>query len=372
MRRNESQEIVEQLLTTIGPRLATSLAEARAAAFVDGCLRRIGMKVTANAFRTNNTAALAYVLLNLIGLSAALIAPFFPGPALLVASVGLWLNVNSALLATLPLPGPRRESQHVIGNRASEKATYRRVVLLAPLDTHPGSQLLWQLTGSRRPAQLIRATAFSLIALIALAALVAPNAIWLYVKFAPAAVCFSTLIAELLLASGQTPQTAGANEAGALATMIAAAGQLNELKTVQLWAVGIGASNRSGVPFSEFLLHYPFDTDTTLFIAIEGIKRGQLAYASRIGTLRPQPADARLLHLAATGDAADPLIDAEPLTNINPPLAEPLMRRGYRVLTILSRNDHPTQPDNGVDIQLVERATRLIVAIVNRIDQGAD
>src|SRR5262245_19829296 len=83
--REDPFDAVNRIAGEIGPRRATSLAEAQAAAYLDGRLRRAGMRVVADAFRTSAGPGLEGVLLALLSLAGVILYYWFPLPSLFLA-----------------------------------------------------------------------------------------------------------------------------------------------------------------------------------------------------------------------------------------------------------------------------------------------
>src|SRR5215216_3707787 len=91
--REAPQDAVHRIAGEIGPRRATSLGEAQAAAYLDGRLRRAGLRVSADAFRAPagiRWDAIAVAPLAWLSIILYYWAPF---PALGIALVNLGLAV---------------------------------------------------------------------------------------------------------------------------------------------------------------------------------------------------------------------------------------------------------------------------------------
>lgn len=366
--RDDLLDVVRYLVKDIGPRRATSLAEAQAAAYVDGRLRRAGMRVSADTFRAAVHINPLYGIVPLLGVVAALLTCWFPLPSLLLALWGIGLTVGNALVPPPPFPAFRRDSQNIVGTRASEKMPRWRVVLIAPLDSVPKRTGLSQFVGAQRIAVLGQVTAFGLVALLALLQLLRPTDTWWYGLILPAV--------YLLLSVLFLRQDVGASPggAGALAVLVSVAERLHPLRYVELWTVALGATATGNAGLYNLLDRYPFPRQETCVIALELLDSGQLTYASREGVLQQHTPDPLLARFAATADANDPLINIEPRPYRDAPsIAAALYTRGYRVLTVLTHQDmiDDLVPDNemaGFDPQVLDRATRLIMGIVRQLD----
>jgi len=378
--REDPLDAVVRIAGEIGPRLPTSLGEARAAAYLDGRLRRAGLRVSADPFRAPQSGGADGLLLALPALVSVLLYYRLPLPSLFLAFWGLATTATLLWRPGVVLLVRRRPSQNVIATRAADTTPRRRVVLLAPLDSPPAMAPLVRLLVDDVRPQLGRIAAYALLALLALVAL--PNsmpfevrrALW-YGQFVPT--IYLLLLAGLELWQLRAPATPGAaNHAGALAVLLASAEELTVLERTELWAVGLGATS-SGAGLADFLRRYPFDRDMTLFVGIEGIDAGNLCYVTREGILRECPADTELLQLAAAADAADPLINAEPRPyRRERTIAARLRRRDQRALTITCLGADGETPNRGsagdtpatIDPQILDRAMRLIVGLVRQID----
>ncbi|NTU79966.1 MAG: hypothetical protein HGA45_11275 [Chloroflexales bacterium] len=374
--RDDSRELealIGQLADQASSRSATSPGEATAAAFVNGRLRRTGMGVATYELRASPRLGGVYLLFGALGLLAAALALAFPLLSLLLALNLLgWVALDSFGVPTPPI-GRRRASQNIVGTRAVAGAAGLkpipprwRVVLMAPLDAPQVRLGLAALAGPTRGAALARLAAIALVAAGAAALLL--RSPWWLVGLPGALGCLLVAVASIM---PPTPAPADGGVA-ALATMVTAAQRIEQLERVELWAVAVGAAGTDPRGVTTLLPRYPFDRARTLFIALEDLAGGQVVYATREGA--SGPADELLLRLAAAADAADPLIDAEPRPlEVPGRLAAPLRRHGYRALTILARPAPGARPDlvASLDPRLVERAARMVVAIVRRLEAEA-
>jgi len=378
--REDPLDAVSRIAGEIGPRGATSLGEARAAAYLDGRLRRAGLRVSADSFRAPRSAGAAGPLLALPALLSVVLYYRLPLPSLFLALWGLAIAVVILLRPSAALLARRRPSQNVIATRATTSAPRRRVVLLAPLDSPPAMGRLTRLLCDDLRPQIGRVAAYGLLALFALFALPsdipfeARRALW-YAQFVPTVYLLLLAVLELWLL--RAPAVPGAvNHAGALAVLLASAEELNALERTELWAVALGATS-SDAGLADFLRRYPFDREMTLFVGIEGIGAGELSYVTREGVLAQRPADPALLQFVAATDAADPLINAVPRQyRRERTIAARLLRVGQRAVTIICLGADGEPPYRGsphdtpdvIEAQTLDRAMRLVVGLVRQID----
>lgn len=376
--RDDPQDSINRIAGEIGPRRATSLAEAQTAAYIDGRLRRAGLRVSAEAFRAPTGIGWDGWLTTALAWLSALLYYWLPIPSLALACWNLGAALVGLWRPAAPLLQRKRPSQNVIATRALNSVPRWRVVLLAPLDAPPASgRLARTLTAGGRLLSG-RGIACGLIALLGAGAFFGPielrRALW-YLQFAPA--CYLLLASALELQLARAPATAGAaNHAAALAALLQSVDMLAALKQTELWAVALGAHD-SGAGLADLMRRYPFDS-STMFVALESLGSGRLSYVTRDGVLPQVHADPLLLRLVAEAEAADPLIDAEPRRYTSEPaLARPLRRAGKRTLTLIGvdgdgnpalRGSPHDTPDQ-VDEQALDRAIRLVVGLVKKIDE---
>ena len=380
---------VDLLVRTIGLRQATSLAEAQAAAYIDGRLRRIGMRVSADTFRAPIDTGRIAIAFALVGLLAAGVTAWLPLVALAFALCGLVVSVVVLARRRRPLLARWGDSQNVVGTRAAEKQQHWRVVLLARLDSTPELNLLHMIAGRGRGAMWGCGIALTVIAILAAAYGFDQQPVWWYLEALPTVYLILTLIMGAL--PKRLPSIVAGT--GALAVLLNATEHLSNLLQIELWSVVLGASD-GGAGITDFLTRYPFPREETLVIALDRLDVGQLIYVTRERGLLAQQADPYLRTLAANVDAANPLIDAEPrLAPYASTLAAPFLMRGYRALTLTSYQDSrnptpgnapqanrrptPTARSSGttpvdrleaLDMHLLNQAIRLVVGMVRLLD----
>ncbi|MEI7646494.1 MAG: hypothetical protein WCJ55_19650, partial [Chloroflexales bacterium] len=283
----ELETLISQLVDQAGTRLATSPGEATAAAFVNGRLRRAGMRVSTYELRVAARPGEVYLLCGALSLLAFALTVSLPLPSLLLAlNLLAWIGLDS-FGWPIPPVGRRRASQNIVGTRAivgaaglEPVAPRWRVVLLAPLDTPQTWRGLATLAGPTRGARLARLAAVALVTIGASAALLVPGLWWLVGL--PGATLGLLMLIAALLPPRPTPTDGGV---AALTTMIVATQRLEQLQRVELWAVAVGASSTDPRGVITLLPRYPFDPAHTLFIALEDLARGQVIYATREGVV---------------------------------------------------------------------------------------
>ncbi len=366
VRTSDSAGVLADLIAQLGPRQATSTAEAIAAAQINARLRQAGFSVA-----THSLPATAHPGARLapaaIGLMAAIgLAAWQP---VLGIALGFWLMallLIDGIYAPLPPLHQRRVSQNIIAVRPIEAADTQtppqprwRLVLLAPLDTPP----VW-----RGFARLIAPTYEGLLARLALGSLplvIAATTTASALHWTLAIGAFAGALVLFWASLRQPPLIQPDGGIAALATLITVAQHLPRLQRVEVWAAAVGAAYCDHHSVRTLLAHYPFATTNTFIIGLGPLACGQLAIISRNGIFRHKVADPLLYRLAMEADQTDPVIDLEPRTQAaNDELLSPLQQRGFRTLSI-----HAIADGNHVlDPSLTERAARLIIAIIHALD----
>jgi hypothetical protein len=376
--RIDPLETVSHLAEDIGPRSPTSLAEAQASAFVNGRMRLAGVRVSSDPFPMPAPLAWDGALITGLSFGGALLSAWFAGPAFVWLLAGLGLALWRVRRPEQPLLARRRTSQNVVGIRAFGQTPRQRVVLLAPVDSPPALGPLLRAVVDGDRAHLGRVLALALQIGLGVAELFIAQLNGWYLQFVP--VVFLLLLAVVDIGVGYRRGSPGAiSHAGALAALLAVTEELQGFEATEVWLVGLGGT-ATGAGMADLLRRYPFERDTTLFIGIEGIGRGKLAYVTREGLLQMHPADPLLLRLVAAADSADPAIDAEPRAyRHSPTIAGWLRRRGWRALTITCLDTYGRVPyrataqdlPDAIDGETIQRAARLAAGLVRQIGMDA-
>src|SRR5438552_9120006 len=93
--REDPLDAVNRIAGEIGPRRATSLAEAQAAAYLDGRFRRAGLRVSVDPFRAASSVGGDGALLAVLALISVALYYWFPVPSLFLA---LWSLLIAGVL----------------------------------------------------------------------------------------------------------------------------------------------------------------------------------------------------------------------------------------------------------------------------------
>ncbi len=368
--RDELESIISHLQQQVGARQPGSAAEATAAAYINARLRRVGARVGTHAVtipaHPQRTATAIFAL----AVCAALITPWLPLPALLLAGWAFGALLIDQMIAPLPRIGPRLESQNVFGTRAvapdyngGVRTPRWRVLLLARLDTPTAPQGLRQLLAPTSIGLTAKLLGPALVLAAAIAATVTTVFAWVITIVA---VAYLVLLIGITLLPPTLPDSPAADTA--LATLVPAMAHLSTLHQVELWAIALGAVDNGSDTVTTLLRHFPFDPATTLVIGVEELAGTQLAYATREGALRGWPTNPEVLRLADAADAADTTIDAEPRPfRSDQGLTALFRRRRFRTLTLFAApGDGETAPPTGS--LLAEQVVRLVTGIVEQLD----
>jgi hypothetical protein len=292
---NLQSRIITALADEIGPRPATSTAEARAAAFVAAQMRQVGLEVGVQTFAAAAAPTIGLCALAAAGVLAALLGWWFPLPSLALAALLLVVALRELFgVPTLAALLRRRASQNVLGTRAAERRARQRVVLLCHLDSPRVASPRWRSYGRWWLLAVPLGLGLLLVAL-ALRALV-PAA-------APALALPALLLTSSGLAIGRRELdgrwTAGAVDAAAVATTLAVVAELPPADYTELWVVALGSGAAAGAGLQALLDAYPFPAEETWFINLPWLGRGTLTAVAGEGLWRerqPDPTLQRLFH----------------------------------------------------------------------------
>ncbi len=365
--REDPFDVVRKIAEEIGPRPVTSLAEAQTAAFVGSRLRRAGMQVWTDPFKTSPASGSSALLVALLSIGVALLWPISYAYAFACAVVTLAV----ALLSTSPrirqLGIHNRESQNVIGTQPALNLPTRRVIILAPLDSHQPSDPL----GSNQSRVGATTALLTLMSIELFAPLQIPVLLRFVFLLIPAAYLLVAAIAELWVRS-QAHSRGAVSYAGSLAAMVTAVEDVGRLSHTEIWAVGLGGGT-TGAGITELIKRYPFDNNATFFIGLEGIGRGTLSYILRDEGERHRSADSLLIELVTEATLG---VQAEPSIATFASLVRPLTRANRRTISIACLDQHGKVPLQGsrndviesVNPALIEQTARLIANTIRALD----
>jgi hypothetical protein len=291
--RDDPLEVLEHLVDHVGDRPPASVAEARAAAYCNGRLRRAGMQVAIDTFTVVTPPGHDGIVLACCALVSVILAYWWPA----VALIGAALTSLAAVVAALrrdPLLAPRRTSQNVIATRASTEAARMTVVVLMALDNPPPTAPWYAWWFDERRGRTWRAILAGLLVAATLTNVLDPRPHWWYAQGA-----FALLLAALAgIGYGRRRlRHDGRIQAGEFAAALLIAGLTQAHTRIELWIAGVGALS-VGHGIDDLLQRYPFDPDTTLFVLLDGIAAGAPQATVAPGRT-PEPGDALLVEVVA-------------------------------------------------------------------------
>jgi hypothetical protein len=362
--RDRIVETLRYLSDEIEARRAGGLGEAQAAGYLAGRLRRANYAATVLSFRTGIGEALPLILVASLGAAAALLAAWAThalayGVAALCAISALALvltEIEGAQSLRRRLKG--RPSQSVVAVRAAGARLRWRVVVQAPLDGPPRPAL------ARRGLNAVLIALATVLVAIMLLTLTG-DPVW-RLALAGVALLLAGLAVWIAIRSALPSPLPAIHGAGDLATLLMVAEALEPLSHVEVWIAALGGSTIGEENVEALLDRYPFTPVDTCFINLHAISAGQPVFVTREGMLRERRSDRMLLALADETDAADVSIDAEPRRVQQRTLAQLLLRRGQRAITISSHSD--SSPFTSPDADTIERCTRLVAGMIRRLD----
>lgn len=362
-------ETLRYLSEEVDTRRVGGLGEAQAAGYVAGRLRRAEYAAAVQSFRAGVSERPLLALIALLGAVGGALSAFAWSGGLSVAGMVITLVCLATLLLELGALGFRagalrrllrgKLSQSVIAPRAAHQRQARwRVVVLAPLDGPPQSALrrqeLWLLFSA-----LITSVLASGVALFSTAL------IW-RVPASGSAIVLLILAGIVLLRRAAPTLLPAVHGAGELTTLLMVADELPPLKQVEVWMVALGGGSIGHESVRALIERYPFSPSDTWVINLHNITAGQPVFVTREGVLRERRSASVLRGLASDTDAADLTIDAEPRRLRERTLAQPLLRQGFRAMTISSHSD--ASPFTSPEGATIERCVRLVVGIIRGLD----
>ena len=365
--RDNPFRIVQTICDDIGPRPATSIAEAQTASYMAKYLRRSGLTVWIDPFMAPIPSGGSALLIALMATAVIVLWPTHQMYAMTATIMCVFVSIisNSAYFAWLTIR--RAESQNIIATRTSVNPPTRRVVLLTPLDTHRPADPLF----GREVRVGASIALLTLVIIEYLAPLPLPDQVRLAIMAIPT--LYLIIAASTELWSYTQPYSIGAvSYASAIASIMTAVEDVGRLQHTEIWVVGVG-SGTTGAGVRHLLKHYQFDPDATFFIGVEGIGRGALSYVIRDYKNRCQTADAVLIQRvieATTGVRAEPSIAG--FTTVIDPILK-AKRRAISIATLDQKGRVPLQGSAkdtpaAVNPALLEQTTRLIANTMRNLE----
>ncbi len=372
--RSAPERLIHTLGAEVGPRPATSTAEARAAALVAAQMRQQGLEVGVQTFSAAQVPTVGLGLLAAMGVVATLLGVWLPLPSLLLGLTLLWLAWRElrgppTLAALLGL----RPSQNVIGSRAADGAPRWRVVLLCHLDSPRAIPERWQMYLRWR----LLAVPLGLLLLNLVLGLHWLHSVDRMLLSAPGLILSSAAVITVLR-QRSARWTAGAVDAAGVAAALGCVAQTQDLDNLEVWMVALGAGAAAGAGLQALLESYPFPQEDTWFINVPWVGRGILTLVAGEGLWRELPPDAALVKLFHELRSMSAPLDRKAYRGERLDSAR-LLKRGYHAVSLVGLNTNGTaagfrRTDDQVeqiDLNQVTVATTLLCRALQRLNELA-
>ena len=366
-RREDPIEAVHKIADDIGARPVTSIAEAQTAAYVASRLRRAGLQVWTDPFRTHALSGSGTLMIALLACASIGVWNYNRLYALAIAATTCMVALVYTNTLSRYFRRANSESQNVVATHAPIGPATRRVVLLVPLDTHQPRDPI----GSREAQVAATLALLTMLSLEYIAPLPLPVNVRTVLLLVPALYLLLAASAELWVRA--QPFSAGAvSYASAIAAMLTAVDDIGRLNHTELWAVGLGGGT-TGAGLAHLVKKYPFDSSATFFIGLEGLGRGTLSYIIHDVNERTRSADDILIDVFTEATLG---VRAEPRIANFIPMVRPLTqakRRAIRVACLDHNGRVPLQgsskdTSDAITPALVEQSARLISNAIRGLD----
>jgi hypothetical protein len=353
-------ETIRALSVEIGPRPSATEAEGRAAEYVANALRAAEFSASVEPFGGLRSFGLTYGILYSLFVAAAALAFVKPWPAFVLALIaGLLLVGENGGGETLSRMLPKSPSRNVVGVKRTKGTVKQRLVLTCHLDSAQ-SGLLWHpklVTGFRRAFLTMLAGMIGIFVCTDWMALVHNPPIVVPIVLC---VCAADLLFSILLLVHRrltAPWVRGANDdASGVAVMLEAARSFKPAEGTELWCVATGCEESGLVGMARFCDHHAPDRGTTLFINLDNLGAGRIAFTTSEGMLRKFQCDAELISVAREAARSEPELSAhgaEFRTMNNDSLI--LLQRGYRAISIMAFDSRGVLPNWHWPTDTIER-----------------
>lgn len=381
-------EHVRVLAGEIGPRGTGTAGEAAAADYVASRLAELGLPVERYEFQAVVSQNAFPLAVDLVALLAVVLYPL-DGAAL------RWIAAVLALIAPLLLWGaithsdsplrpflPRVTSRNVVARLKPTDTPYRRVVILAHLDTNR-CRLAWQSATVRllEPLTWLTLAVLTLMGVLYLFGAILDGPWWVWwASLLPAGYVLGTVVT--LWRDERTPFSPGAHDnASGMAVALEVASRLAAcpLRHTEVWPAFTGAEETDHRGLKTLLRRH--DLRQALFLDLEGVGSGDIVYLTRHGLCWSYRPDPELLALAERVAARRPDLGIGPAQMTVEDEVRTLRNRGYRALCIAGRDPmtgvlpHWHRPDDTADTvspQALERAADFLMALLQELDRGGN
>jgi len=365
----KAETIIREIVNTIGPRLACSNEERRAADWMAARFRENGFETSVVPFRSVPSFTLTFGLLAVAGLGAywqcVPVAGFLVS-AVMLAEV-LTFPVFSAVL------GLFWRSCNAEGFKEASEISSQTLVFTAHID----SALETDIRSPRLSRLLLGLLiiAPSVINVGTLLLLVGAPPAFVEIVRAPAALFLlgcTVIMARQLIVGGPTPG-AGDNASG-MAALAMAVSMMPALRYTDVWVVGTGSEEAGLFGMVSFLRRRRLDKKTTGFVNLDQLGAGRLLVITKGGMVVPLSADIELTQAAERASAiAGFNLDQQPFRSMSTDACA-CMIRGYRAVSLMAGFAHWHQatdiPEN-IQGETAARAAQTAAGIARLLDKAA-
>jgi hypothetical protein len=359
-------ETIRALSEEIGPRLACSQAEARAAQWCAAGLGESGYDAAIEEFPSRTNYALWYVGYLSLSLVGALLVVPLPPLGLVMGAAGLLLYARDSDGRPLIRPSGGISRNVVARPRGGGSPD---VVVMAHLDSARSSPSFHpKLVGNFHASTVALNLSLIVVPVLAGAAWIAeasgdlPITLWIPAGLLAAYLAFA--IGLLSYGHFRMPAVPGANDN---ASGVAVLMRLARMEWGDgVWFVVTGSEEVGSVGVQAFLAKHDMDVGGSRFLNIDNVGAGRLLALSGEGVLRRHHPDPFMLDVAVEAG-----VDEEPFKGL-PTDATALLARRIKALTLLAVNEQgvppnwhwPTDTLANTDPTALDRATDAATSIV--------
>jgi hypothetical protein len=352
-------QYVEDLALKIGPRGSTTRAERNAAKYIQEQLEQVADEVTVQPFKSVPTFSWAYGLYYFIMVVVAIIIPYWPVAAAILALVDVAAYLlESHTFEVLTRVLPKGKSQNVIArklNPSEEGKGLPRIILVAHYDTsrsalnfHPKL-----VSGFRQSFLMMNGCILFILVLALVAGIAAVAGLELpgYYRYLPLPFAFYLLVTVLFLVDRELRGVhvpGGNDNASGVAVMLGSFTRLAENLPpgAEVWAVATGCEEAGTVGMLRFLEEYGDSIREDYIINMDNLGIGHVKYIIGEGLFFAMQSDKDLVMAAAACARKHPELDIGPhvykaLTTD----ATPALARGYKVMSIMAFDDQGGLPN---------------------------
>lgn len=335
MHADKAARLIREIVTKVGPRLACSEEERRAADWMAARFRKSGFETSIVPFRSVPSFTLTFSVLAVAGLGG-----YWQGAPV------LGFLVSALMLAevlTFPIVGRLLglfwHSCNAEGFRKAQDASRQTLVLTAHVD----SALATDIRSPRLSRMLLGLLilAPSVISAGTVLLLLGLHPTYADILRAPAALLLlacTAIMARQLLVGGTV--AGAADNASGMAALALAVATMPALRHTDVWVVGTGSEEAGLFGMVSFLRRRHLDKKTTAIVNLDQLGLGPLAVISHGGMVVRLRADKELMQVAERAAAiAGFSLEERPFRDMSTDACA-CMVRGYRAVSLMGSLAH--------------------------------